>query len=132
MDSIDELGIDVNSSWNFKNGDIQLVKYEDNIEQSIINRLNCRLGALDIFYEYYGSNLDDFLGWLRNDITFEYIRIEVEDVLKQDPRINSFNCNVSEGNKINLCNIDLELFFSDEQSFSMNLVIKGDGTVGIR
>ena len=132
MESISELGIDIGSSWNFKNGDVVLVRYEDNIEQSIINRLNCKLDALDIFYDYYCSNLDEFLGWIRNEITFEYIRIEVEDVLKQDPRITSFNCKVSKGLDVNLCNVDLEIFFNDEQSFTMNLVIKGDGTVGIR
>ena len=63
MENISELGVDINSSWNFKNGDVVLVKYEDNIEQSIINRLSCKLDALDIFYDYYGSNLDEFLGW---------------------------------------------------------------------
>lgn len=132
MENISELGVDINSSWNFKNGDVVLVKYEENIEQSIINRLSCKLDALDIFYDYYGSNLDEFLGWLRNDITLEYIRIEVEDVLRQDPRINSFTCKVTRGLENDLCHIHLEIFFDDEQTFISNLVIKGDGTIGIR
>ena len=32
MENISELGVDINSSWNFKNGDVVLVKYEENIE----------------------------------------------------------------------------------------------------
>ena len=34
MENISELGVDINSSWNFKNGDVVLVKYEENMESS--------------------------------------------------------------------------------------------------
>lgn len=128
---IHEYGVDINSKWSFKNGDVELIRYDDNLIQSIVNRLNCLIGSLDIFYEYYGSNIYEYLGWIRDTTTLEYIKIEIEDALKQDPRLVDFNVSVLSSSTRNLCDVDLEIKYSNTQSFSMNLVIKGDGTVSL-
>ncbi len=87
MDNILELGTDFNSSWEFNDeGDLNLVTNDSNLVQAISNRLNTRNGELDLFYSEYGSFLCNFLGWKKNDTTLEFMRIELDKALSQDPR----------------------------------------------
>ena len=57
MSEVVELGTDLNSNWQFKDGDLQLVENNNNLVQSILNRLNCDYDSLDLFYYDYGSVL---------------------------------------------------------------------------
>lgn len=50
MESIVELGTDINSSWSFKDGDLNLISGKQNLIQATRNRLNNALNSLDDFY----------------------------------------------------------------------------------
>ena len=121
------LGTDFNSNWEFKDGDLQLVENKDNLIQSILNRLNSDYDSLDLFYYDYGSVLSNFLGWKHNDETLEFVRLEVEDTLDQEPRLNDYNVEVSFKNgKIA---IELYIVFDDETDFTLSLVLEKDGEI---
>lgn len=82
-----ELGVDINSSFSFHDGDIQLAKYDENLVQAIANQLNTTLNELELFYEEYGSVMLGFLGWKGNDETIAVIEAELETILKQEERL---------------------------------------------
>ena len=128
MEDIVELGTDLNCNWDFKDGDLQLVENRANIKQSILNRLNCDYDSLDLFYYEYGSVLSNFLGWKHNDETLEFIRLEIEDTLNQEPRLTDFDVEVSY-DKIGKVLIDLYIVFNDETDFSLSLVLEKDGEI---
>ena len=89
------LGADISSDWEFIDGDLKLVYYKDNLKQAIKNRLGTDLDALDIFYNDYGSVLINFLGFKNDSTTLKFIKLEVDNCLNKDPRINSFESEVS-------------------------------------
>ena len=128
MEDIVELGTDLNCNWEFKDGDLQLVENKANLKQSILNRLNCSYDSLDLFYYEYGSVLSNFLGWKHNDETLEFIRLEIEDTLNQEPRLTDFDVEVSY-NKVGKVLIDLYIVFNDDSDFSLSLVLEKDGEV---
>lgn len=90
-----EYGVDINSSFTFKDGDLQLVKYKENLAQAIANRLNTELDELFFIYEDYGSVLNGFLGWRKNDETLRFVKLEVDNCLSKDPRLKSFESKIS-------------------------------------
>lgn len=128
MNDIVELGTDLNSNWEFKDGDLELVENKDNLVQSILNRLNCVYDGLDLFYFDYGSVLNQFLGWKHDDRTLEFIRLEIESVLNQDPRLSNFNVELSY-NQLGGVSIELYVFYNDETDFTLNLVLDEGGEV---
>ena len=128
MEDIVELGTDLNCNWDFKDGDLQLVENRANIKQSILNRLNCDYDSLDLFYYEYGSVLSNFLGWKHDDETLEFIRLEIEDTLNQEPRLTDFDVEVSY-DKIGKVLIDLYIVFNDESDFTLSLVLEKGGEV---
>ena len=117
-----ELGADLNRNWEFKDGDLLLVENKDNLVQSILNRLNSDYDSLDLFYYDYGSVLSNFLGWKHNDETLEFIRLEIEDTLEQEPRLNDFSVGVSY-NETGKILIELYIVFNDETDLNLSLVI---------
>ena len=128
MGNIIELGTDLKSEWAFKDGDLVLVENKDNLVQSILNRLNCDYDSLDLFYYDYGSVLSKFLGWKKSDETLEFIRLEVESVLEQEPRLSDFNVNVSY-NKVGKVLIDVYILFDEDSDFSLSLVLEKGGEI---
>lgn len=128
MEEIIELGTDLNSNWEFKDGDLLLVENKDNLIQAIHNRLNTVYGSLDLFYYNYGSVLSNFLGWKHDDETLDFIRLEIEDTLGQEPRLSDFSVEAS-FNKDGKILINLFVFFNDETDFSLNLVLEKDGEI---
>lgn len=128
-DNIVELGVDVNTDWSFVDGDLVLVDNADNMVQSIINRLNCGYDELDLYYFEYGSDISKFLGFKSSDEALEFIKIEVENTLEQDPRLNDFTVETSYNNDGDVC-LALSIKFSDESDLSLSLVINEvDGVV---
>lgn len=128
----DVFGTDIDSSWSFVDGDIQLSKGKENLGQAISNRLMADEDQYSDFYIRYGGRLFDHFGDLNHPTIHEYIRIEIEDILRQDPRIKEINeCTV---NKISSgaveCNLKIEPIGSDE-IISLNLVINNDSGVFI-
>ena len=81
-----ECGVDINSSFQFRNNDMVLCEYENNLVQAIVNKLNTNVDELDLFYEEYGSILSTFLGWKAKQETIHYMQTEVSAVLSKEPR----------------------------------------------
>lgn len=87
-----DLGTDISSDWTFnESGDLNLVTGGDNIAQALINRLTCDLGSLDLYYSNYGSLLREFFSWKSWQNPLDFIRIEVENRLKEETRIDSYS-----------------------------------------
>lgn len=117
-----QMGKDVDRNWNFKNGDIEICSYEDNIHQAILNRLSCPLGALQLFYTDYGSNVEENLGEINNETVREYIRLEIEKRLKYDPRFKNVTCEVNHVNS-NEVNCNIEVTFANDEIYEDNYII---------
>lgn len=123
-----ELGVDLNSSLSFSNGDINLIQYEDNLIQGVMNRLNTELDELDLFYVGYGSVLTRFLGWKANDETLSFIEAEIENTLENEPRLTSSDatCNYNGNGQVL---IDLKLYSIYGEVIDTNMVLTNTGVV---
>ena len=124
------LGVDINSSGEFINGDIALASYDDNLRQAIVNRLNTELNELDWFYYDYGSILTGFLGWKATDTTLGFIKSEITKVLSEEVRLTGFSVNV-EYTGDGKVRIDLQLHPSTATIIPMSLVLTTTGVVEI-
>lgn len=123
------LGTDIYREWSFTNRDLDLVTNYGNIQQAVINRLNTDRDFYSIFYLRYGGNLFEHLGDLNHSTIHEYIRIEIEETLKQDPRIKNIECTVNKINAYSVeCNLNI-LLFNNLDEVTLNLVI--DANTGI-
>lgn len=125
---ISDLGTDINSSWSFKDGDLQLISNNENLVQAIRNRLNNVLGSLDDFYTEYGSILWRFIGWKSNDITLKFMKIEIKNCLDQDPRLTDYTLNLSYTDA-NTVKINILVYYDDETEFDMNYILSTEGVV---
>ena len=123
-----ELGIDLNSNLSFSNGDLNLIQYEDNLIQGVMNRLNTELDELDLFYVGYGSILTRFLGWKANDETLSFIEAEIENTLENEPRLSSSDatCNYNGNGQVL---IDLKLYSIYGEVIDTNMVLTNTGIV---
>lgn len=121
-----ELGTDFDSGFKFNDGDLQIISYDENLVQSLVNRFNTQLNELDLFYNEYGSVLLDFLGWKANEDTLQFIQSEIETVLNSEERILSYEIEVKyEGNgKIK---IDLTLYPTPDYSIDTTLIVDNEG-----
>lgn len=128
---VDVYGTDIDDAWDFSNGDINLISGTLNLGQAIKNRLMCDSNFYKAFYNNYGGQLFDEMGYLNNGNAHEYIRIEIETILKQDPRIKELDCAVK---KISTdaveCKLKIKTINNDE-IVEMNLVINQDNNVVI-
>lgn len=130
MKNIYELGVDIHSDWEFHDGDLKLIRYGENMGQAVVNRLKCYLGAMSIFYTDYGSEIIHYLGEMNNETTWEYIRIEIETRVLQDPRVTDVECTVNRLTH-STCEAHLDLHFYDGSTGEANLVITGEGTIDL-
>ena len=121
-----EYGVDIDSSFEFLDGDLKLASYEENLVQAIGNRLRTIYGSLSMFYEDYGSYLYTFLGWRRRDETLNFIKIEVENTLKKDPRLTNFNVEVDYATADNTVDINIQVFYENEV-LDLNYVFNENG-----
>jgi len=120
------IGTDINSQWSFNDdGDLELISSEDNLSQSIGNRLGTNLNSLNYFYEEYGSILPMLLGWTANETTLEFMKIEISNRLLQDPRIRDFSVDVSYTSN-GAVEIDIVVKIGDED-YGTSLVLSDDG-----
>ena len=126
---VDVYGTDIDDAWDFSNGDINLISGTLNLGQAIKNRLMCDSNFYKTFYNTYGGQLFDEMGYLNNGNAHEYIRIEIETILKQDPRIKELECTVK---KISTdaveCKLKIKTINNDE-IVEMNLLINQDANV---
>ena len=128
MVTIAELGTDIDSSWSFKDGDLNLVKSTENLVQATRNRLNNVFDSLDDFSLEYGSILWRFMGWKSEDITLKFMGIEITNCLNQDPRLTDYKLDLSYGGP-DTVNINIHVVFDDETEFDMNYILSTDGIV---
>ena len=128
MESIVELGTDINSSWSFKDGDLNLISGKQNLIQATRNRLNNALNSLDNFYLEYGSILWRFMGWRSEPITLKFMEIEIRNCLNQDPRLTEYTIDLSYTDEETIL-INIFVTYDDETEFNMNYILSTDGTV---
>ena len=126
MEDIVELGTDISSTWEFIKGDLVLVNHTDNMRQAIKNRLSCPLDYLD--YDNYGSDIHSFLGGRKNDTVLNFLKIEIETRLIQDPRIQDFEVTtyIKEDENVG---IDIDVNFDEDMDLSMSLVLNNEGVI---
>ena len=126
MEDIVELGTDISSTWEFIKGDLVLVNHTDNMRQAIKNRLSCPLDYLD--YDNYGSDIHSFLGGRKNDTVLDFLKIEIETRLIQDPRIQDFEVTTYLKEDENV-GIDIDVNFDEDMDLSMSLVLNNEGVI---
>lgn len=128
----DVFGTDIDSTWSFVDGDLELSTGNGNIGQAIQNRLMTDDDQYTQFYIQYGGRLYEHLGDLNHSTIHEYIRIEIEHILEQEPRIKEImECTVNKtSNREVECNLKIKPVGSDEV-IPLNLVINDDGGVFI-
>lgn len=123
-----DYGTDMNSEWSFNEfGDLNLIEGKENLTQAIINRLSCDLHSLNLYYRNYGSVFRDFLGWKSKQNPLDFIKLEIEDRLKQEKRIEDFtvSCEYGDTNEIKV-NLAITVNGNDE---NINLKITNNGDV---
>lgn len=112
-------GVDLHNNLKFVNGDLQLAEYEENIAQAIGNRLNTVYDTLDVFYADYGSVLTRFLGWRNTDNTLKFVKLEVDNVLSQDPRLDEFSTSVEYVNSDRI-RINIVLQYDEDETIELS------------
>lgn len=127
---VDVYGTDINSNWSFSDGDINLVTDKANLGQAIVNRLKADLTTF-IFYNRYGGNLFEHFGDKNNPNIHEYIKIEVEEICRQDPRIKQAECTVTKTDSETIT-LDLKLLtISSDEIVRYNLIVNSDNSIFI-
>ena len=123
---VDIFGTDIKSDWSFSGGDINLSTGASNLGQTVCNRLNANLNTYDIFYARYGGNLFDYMGESNSPNIHEYIKIEIETILGQDPRIESSEATVYKLNGETI-HVDLKIkSINSNEVVTLNLIIQDD------
>lgn len=119
-----DYGVDLKSDFNFADGDLNLVKYEENICQAIQNRLSTIKDALGLFYYNYGGFFILFPGWKKDDETLSLMKIELESLLKQDEKIGDFETNLSYTEK---GDVAINIVLKDGEDTSLDFIMSNDG-----
>ena len=125
-----ECGVDIDSSFTFRDGDLVLSEYENNIVQAVTNRLNTDLDELDLFYDEYGSILTRFLGWKANSETLGFIEAEIENTLENEPRLESSDATCTYNGEGQVM-IQLNLYPITGDMVDTNMVLTTTGVVEI-
>lgn len=127
---LSDIGTDFKSNYEFKNGDLILVSEEDNLNQAITNRLTTKNGSMSPYYNDYGSYLRDYFGSKKDKATLEFIRIECNLCLKQDPRLQEAKISTRYDDKGKIV-IEIDDSFNDDTDLSLSLVMNEDTGVNI-
>ena len=119
------LGTDF-KNFEIKDGDLLLISDIDNLAQACINRLSAPVNFYNWIYENYGGDLNSIFGMENNSNSLEYLRIEIEHILQQDPRIKSISatCTKEVSNEV-----DVELgilTIGSDEIIPLNLIITDD------
>lgn len=119
------LGTDL-KNFEIEDGDLLLVSESDNLAQACINRLSTPSNFYDWMYVNYGGGLNSIFGMKNNSNSLEYLRIEIEHILQQDPRIKSISatCTKEMPNEVDV-ELDI-LTIGSNEIISMNLIITDD------
>lgn len=118
-----DYGVDIHTDFEFENGDIKLCEYEDNIIQAIANRLNTLQDSMDFFYTDYGSFLNYYYGWKKRNETLNFIKLEIMNSLRKDPRINDITVELEYIEK----GISINITLNDFGNINLNFNLTDDG-----
>ena len=117
-----EIGTDINNTWSFNSeGDLDIVSGNENIVQTIQNRLNTDYDSL-VFYDGYGSFLSKFYSWKRNPETLQYMEKEIKNTLLNDPRFIDITVELEYGAK-GTVNGYITIVYDDETDLTLSLVL---------
>lgn len=121
-----DFGTDINADWGLtSDGDLQIISNTGNLNQAITNRLTCGLDNLDLFYDGYGCNLSQFLGWRKTEQTLQFIKLELMKRLGSEERILGYSLNV-EYTETGV-RVDMELTLNDDYTHTLNLEFNNEG-----
>ena len=67
---------------------------------------------------------------LINDETLEFMKIEIENTLKQDPRIPDYDLNIRYNDNGGV-DVELTLHYTNDSDISVSLVITEDGSINV-
>ena len=127
----DVFGTDINRDWQFIDGDLELSSGPANLGQAVYNRLMTDDDWYTQFYTRYGGRLYEHYGDLNHPTIHEYIRIEIEGILSQDPRIQSMECTVNKTTSKEVeCNLKIRTIGSDEIT-ELNLIINENSVISL-
>lgn len=125
------LGTDIKDTWDFIDGDLEIVTDIENLEQACTNRLNTNEEFYQWCYERYGGDLFKVIGMVNNDKALEYLRIEIESILMQDPRIREVQVSCYKNDPISIY-VDVDILTKNSKEMvTINLVINEDYKVQI-
>ena len=88
-----DFGTDI--SWNSSETSLGTVTGEDNLVQSVINRLNTSYDELAWVYNDYGCNYRRYLGLKSNDTSLEFIKNSIKQSLEEEERIEEYDLELS-------------------------------------
>lgn len=125
-----EYGVDIDRSWSFVDGDLKLVEYDNNIVQAVTNCLNTELDELYVFYTGYGSILKSFLGWKANNLTLNFMKLEIDKALSRDPRLNKFTSMVNYNGNGEI-EINIVVSSLNNSNTNVNLVLNEFGDITV-
>ena len=124
------LGTDF-KNFEIQNGDLLTVADINNLAQACVNRLNTDKGFYYWCYNRYGGDLFSVFGMQNNNNSLEYLRVEIESILQQDPRIKEVSANCSKESR-NEVYVELYILaIGEDEIISLNLVIQDDLIVKI-
>lgn len=130
-EDLTNMGVDLHSDLSFEDGDLILCKYEDNLVQSIVNRLNTEYDSLDLFYEEYGSFFNQYIGWKATKDNLKFIILEIENTLENENRIRNFEVNLDYKGDGHLV-INLQIYPSDSNELlEVNLTTNDEGLIEV-
>lgn len=125
------LGTDIKDTWNFVNGDLEIITDIENLEQACTNRLNTNEEFYQWCYEKYGGDLFKVIEMVNNDKALEYLRIEVQSILMQDSRIREVQVSCYKNDSISIY-VDVDILTKNSKEMvTINLVINEDYKVQI-
>ncbi len=88
-----DFGTDLN--WNGSETELTTVTGDENIIQSVKNRLNTDYDELNWIYNNYGCNYRQFLGDRATDTSLEFIKNSIKQSLDEEDRIDSYDLELS-------------------------------------
>lgn len=88
-----EFGTDL--SWNKSDTSLETVSDNENIVQSVINRLNTTYEELNWVYSHYGCNYHDYIGLKANETNLEFIKNSIKQALDEEERITNYDLELS-------------------------------------
>ena len=126
MVDIAQIGTDIQSDWSFnEHGDLELVSNTDNLSQAISNRLRTELNSL-LFYNEYGTLLVSFNSWTNSERTLEFLKIEIENRLMQDPRLREYSVTAQYTGEGSV-RVGVNVVLDRDEEYSTSLVLNDMG-----